>query len=67
MPRDYRKESEWSKNRYKSVSVRLAKQYGERLDMVLRRDGLTVAEWIRQKIDKDTEAETKSLESEPVQ
>jgi len=53
--RDYAKEAAWNKERHKTISLRLLKEHEEKLQSVVIAKDTTVAEWVREMIDKEYE------------
>jgi len=51
VPRNYQKEAEWTRQRYKRIEVRLLKDDADKLQAILERTGKSVAAWIREKIE----------------
>lgn len=48
MPRNYKKENEWKKNKYIEIRANIDRDLGEQLKAKLQKENLSVAEWIRQ-------------------
>lgn len=51
MPRNYKKETEWSNAKYDVLRVRLEKETGEKFREKLKKDGITISEWMRENVE----------------
>lgn len=50
--RNYQKETEWSKEKYSRIEVRIDKKLGEKLKDKLRKDNKSIASWISENAEK---------------
>jgi len=57
MSRNYSREAEWTKKRYKRLEVRLLKEDADKLQTILDRTGQSIAAWVRLKIEQDSTEE----------
>ena len=48
--RDYKKESEWEKNKYKRLTVKMEREKAEKF--IQKLDGKEYSVWIKEKIDE---------------
>ena len=53
--RDYARETAWNRERHKIISVRLQKEHEEKLQSVIAAKDTTIAEWVRDMIEKEYE------------
>ena len=51
--RDYARQVEWQKERYKTVRFNLLKDYEYKLNAIIEDENTTMAEWFRKVIDKE--------------
>ena len=59
MPRNYKKEADWQKDKYARLSAFVDKEAAEKLKEYLAQNGTTYADWLREKI-KETIGEGRS-------
>jgi len=52
MERNYKKEAEWAKEKYKRYGLRLDKSVAEAFEKKLKRDKKSFSIWIKKKIDE---------------
>lgn len=52
MTRDFKKENEWRKNKYKRFVVDVDKNTAERFQEKLQKDEITYSEWVKKHIEK---------------
>lgn len=52
MTRDFKKENEWRKNKYKRFVVDVDKNTAERFQEKLQKSGITYSEWVKEHIEK---------------
>jgi len=55
--RNYKKESQWSKEKYEQINARIEKELGQALREKLKKENKTVAEWTRENAKKYLEEE----------
>lgn len=52
MPRNYKKEYSWEKNKYYFIRVRIPSEMGEELTKKLAQDNKTMSELVREAVEK---------------
>lgn len=53
MARNYEKEIEWHKNKYKRIAVHLDVNVVDEFKAELKKRNITMADWVRSKIEQD--------------
>lgn len=51
--RNYKKESEWSRNKYEELRARIEKDIGLKFKEYLKSKNMTFADWLREKIKEE--------------
>ena len=52
MSRNYQKENEWKKNKYKEIRANIDREMGLKLQEKLKAEGRTVADWMKENVEK---------------